>query len=112
MHPTTTKPPPPPPGRFAAVAQNGHRIVSADGTDWTNLQSGKEGEIYRAVCHGNGRFVAVGTFGGNNIFAATRDGATWETGKKDGQYKNYFRGLGFGNGKFVAIGGDPGSVGS
>ena len=86
--------------------------VSRNGTDWTDPQFGKEGEFYRAVCFGNGVYVAVGTFGGSNLFAATRDGIAWKTDKKDGQYSKYVRGLGFGAGTFLALGGDPGSVGS
>jgi hypothetical protein len=98
--------------QFVAVGHNGLRIASENGTDWRAPQLGKEGEVYRGVCFGNGIFVAAGTFGGKNIFAASRDGSTWQTGEKDGQYKNYVRGLGFGKDMFLAIGGDPGSVGS
>ena len=97
---------------FAAVGHQGQRVVSENGADWKNLQLGKEGEIYRAAAFGNGAHVAVGNFGGNNILAATRDGATWTSASKEGQYKNFIRGLSFGNGGFLAIGGDPGAVGS
>jgi hypothetical protein len=101
-----------PPALFVAVGHNGLRIASENGTDWKHQQSGKEGETYRAAAFGNGRFVAVGSYGGGNIFASTRDGITWETRTKDGKYSKYVRGLGFGNGQFLGIGGDPGSVGS
>jgi hypothetical protein len=97
---------------FVAVGHQGQRVASENGADWTNLQLGKEGEIYRAVASGNGIHVAAGNFGGSNLLAATRDGATWETMVKDGQYKNFIRGMAFGNGGFLAIGGDPGAVGS
>lgn len=100
------------PALFVAVGHQGQRLVSDDGIEWKNQQLGKEGELYRAVCFGNGRYVAVGTYGGQNIFASSADGATWETSQRDGKYKDYVRGLGFGNGTFLAIGGDPGSVGS
>src|SRR3954464_5204261 len=100
------------PALFVAVGHQGQRLVSENGTDWKNLQTGKEGEFYRAVCFGNGRYVAVGTYGGQNMFAVSTDGAKWETSQRDGKYKDYVRGLGFGNGAFLAIGGDPGSVGS
>jgi len=97
---------------FVAAGHQGLRIVSENGTDWTNLQIGKEGEYYRAVAFGNGRYVAAGTFGGQNVFASSADGVKWETRFKDGQHKNYVRGLGFGKGLFIAIGGEPVTVGA
>ncbi len=97
---------------FFAAGHQGQRIVSDDGAEWKNLQLGKEGETYRAAAAGNGVHVAVGNFGGANIIAATKDGATWDVSNREGQYKNFIRGLAFGNGGFLAIGGDPGSVGS
>jgi photosystem II stability/assembly factor-like uncharacterized protein len=104
---------------FIAAGQQGARIASADGgKTWQPQQVGKEGEVYRAVAFGNGRFVAVGSFGGKNIIAATADGAKWDLTTKDGQYRFFIRGLGFGGnatpdakGFFLGIGGDPGSVG-
>ncbi len=97
---------------FLAVGQQGQRIVSENGTDWKNQQLGKEGEYYRGAAIGNGRYVAVGTFGGNNILSSSVDGVAWKTINKDGKYKNYVRGLGFGNGIFLAIGGEPVTVGA
>ncbi len=97
---------------FVAVGQDGLRIVSDDGVAWRDAQTGKEGQTYRALAFGNGRFVAVGSYGGENIFASTSDGVTWETGKKEAKYVNYLRGLGFDGQQFLGIGGDPGSVGS
>ncbi len=99
------------PALFVAVGQNGQRLVSENGTEWKQLQVGKEGETYRAVSAGLGRFVAVGSYGGDNILAVTEDGAKWQTGKREAKYVKYLRGLGFGNGVFLGIGGDPGSVG-
>jgi len=96
---------------FVAVGHNGLRIVSEDGADWKNQQTGKEGEIYRAACFGDGRFVAVGSSGGDNIFAASQDGAAWQTGKKDAKYSKYIRGLLRGDKDFLGLGGDPGAVG-
>lgn len=101
-----------PQARFLAVGHSGLRLFSADGTTWSAPQTGKEGEVYRAAAFGNGRAVAVGTYGGVNILAVTKDGQKWETGTKDGKYALFIRGLGFGKGQFLAIGGDPGSVGS
>jgi hypothetical protein len=97
---------------FVAAGHQGQRLSSPDGKEWGRLQVGKEGETYRAVASGNGVYVAVGTFGGHNLFAATRDGSSWEVSTREGQYKYFVRGLAFGNGGFLAVGGDPGSVGS
>ena len=97
---------------FVAVGHQGQRLVSENGADWKNLQLGKEGEVYRAVAFGAGIHVAVGNFGGSNLFASSRDGASWQTSSRDAQYKFYLRALAFGNGAFLGIGGDPGAVGS
>jgi hypothetical protein len=97
---------------FIAVGHNGARIASPDGREWKFVQAGKEGEVFRCVVTGGGRAVAVGSYGGANIFASSTDGKEWKTGTKDGKYVQYFRGLTFGPGGFLALGGDPGSVGS
>ncbi len=97
---------------FVAVGLDGLRLASADGTTWGDKQTGREGESYRAVAFGNGLFVAVGSFGGDNILANTADGKTWKTGKQEAKYVKYIRGLTFGDKQFLALGGDPGSVGS
>ncbi|MFT5110440.1 MAG: hypothetical protein ACI9UA_006094, partial [Pseudoalteromonas tetraodonis] len=99
-------------GLFAAVGQDGLRLVSEDGAKWQKAQTGKEGETYRAVTFGNQRFVTVGSYGGNNIIASSADGETWETGTKEAKYVKYIRGLGFDGKRFIGFGGDPGSVGS
>jgi hypothetical protein len=99
------------PNLFIAVGHQGVRITSPDGKNWSSEQTGKEGEVYRAAAFGNGRYVAVGTFGGKNIFASSTDCLKWDMSSKDGKYSLYVRGLGFGNGGFLGIGGDPGSVG-
>lgn len=98
--------------RFVAVGHRGLRMTSLDGQEWTHLQTGKEGETYRAVSFGNGRFAAVGSFGGSNITASTTDGADWKTATRDARYVQYLRGLGFGKGQFLGLGGDPGAVGA
>lgn len=96
---------------FVAVGHNGLRMSSSDGIEWQHAQAGKEGEIYRGVAFGSGRFAAVGSYGGANIFASTADGENWETGTKDARYVNYVRGIGFGKDEFLGLGGDPGAVG-
>lgn len=101
-----------PAGLFVAVGHQGLRTVSENGADWKNAQVGKEGEIYLAVCAGLGRFVAVGSYGGSNIHAASTDGVTWKTAVRDVKYVKYVRGVTLGKDKFLGVGGDPGSVGS
>ena len=96
---------------FVAAGHQGLRLVSADGRRWEQAAAGKEGEVYRAVAFGKGRFAAVGTFGGSNLLAWSADGAAWKNVQRDGQYANFLRGLAFGGGGFVGIGGDPGAVG-
>src|SRR5262249_53293271 len=98
-------------GRFVAVGHHGLRLTSPDGQRWTDAQLGKEGETYRAAAFGNGHFATVGSYGGDNIFAATENGSVWQTGKREAKYVHYLRGLGFGKGMFLGLGGDPGAVG-
>jgi hypothetical protein len=97
---------------FVGVGHNGLRIRSDDGLRWHDAQLGKEGEVWRALCFGNGIHVAIGNYGGGNILGSTRDGKSWKTEFKDAKYVQYLRGLGFGNKLFLGIGGDPGAVGS
>ena len=96
---------------FVAVGHNGQLISSLDGRTWDHVQTGKEGEVFRAVAFGSGTYVAVGNYGGNNIMAASRDGHAWTVAPKNARYVTFMRGILFGDGKFLAIGGDPGAVG-
>jgi hypothetical protein len=97
---------------FIAVGHNGLRLTSINGIDWSEPILGKEGEVYRGVCFGNGRFVAFGSYGGVNIFATTTDGKAWQTAQQDAKYSRYVRGMVFGQDRFLALGGDPGAVGA
>ena len=97
---------------FLAVGHRGLRLLSNDGQTWTDQQLGREGEIYRAADFGNGRFVAIGSYGGDNIYASSTAGKTWQTGKKDARYSSYTRCVRFCKDSFVALGGDPGAVGN
>lgn len=96
---------------FVAVGHDGTRLTSPDGATWTEAARGKEGEVFRAVAFGGGRCVAVGTYGGKNLFSSSADGKTWTFGSKDGKYNRTLRGLAYGKGQFVTAGGDPVSVG-
>jgi hypothetical protein len=96
---------------FFAAGHHGARLTSPDGKKWTAAALGREGDTYRCAAAGNGRLVAIGSYGGDNIFTSTADGVTWTNATKPAQYSRYIRGLAFGNGGFLAIGGDPGAVG-
>lgn len=97
---------------FVAVGHNGIRLTSPDGDKWSDPVLGKEGEVYRGICFGSGRYVAFGSYGGVNIFATTTDGKTWQTAQQDAKYSRYVRGIAFGKERFLALGGDPGAVGA
>jgi hypothetical protein len=93
---------------FLAVGEQGLRMVSADGVTWQHVQTGKDGEVYRAACFGKGRAVALGTYGGQSIFASTADGVKWQTLAREDRNEGPVRGVGFGKDCFLAIGGDAG----
>ena len=97
---------------FVTVGHEGLRIASEDGKAWKAPKTGKEGEVYRALAFGNGAFAAVGSYGGKNIMAASKNGEAWSTAENDAKYSRYYRGLCFGGGRFLALGGDPGAVGA
>jgi hypothetical protein len=92
---------------FVAVGEQGLRMVSPDGIDWRHPATGREGEVYRAVCFGASRFVALGTYGGDNLFSTSKDGRTWETVQRTSRV-GVVRGIGHGKDLFLAVGGDAG----
>lgn len=73
---------------------------------------GQDGEILRAAAVGNGRMVAVGTRGGDQVLTSSSDGTTWDRARRDGGYGGYLRALCFDGRRFIGLGGDPGSVGA
>jgi hypothetical protein len=97
---------------FLATGQDGLRCTSADGKKWSAPALGKEGEVFRAAAVGNGRLVAVGTYGGDQLLASSKGDGKWSVSKRPGGYGGYLRSLAFVNGQFVALGGDPGAVGA
>ncbi len=97
---------------FTGVGYSGTRITSANGRDWSAAVTGREGEIYRTVAFGNGLCVVAGSYGGSNLFAVSKDGATWKSLEKDAGYSRYIRGLLFAKGQFFGLGGDGGTVGA
>ncbi|GAB4454050.1 MAG: hypothetical protein OHK0029_08080 [Armatimonadaceae bacterium] len=99
-------------GQFIAVGQDGLRISSANGADWSEPQVGKEGQVYRCLAIGEGTCVAFGGFGGKNVIAITRDGMQWEIQEKDAKYVKYVLTAHHAKGRFLALGGDRTSVGN
>jgi len=100
------------PALFAAAGHDGLRLISHDGVKWENVQTGREGETYRTVCFGGGRCIAVGHFGGSNLFSVTQDGVNWKTYTRDARYSKYLLSVTYANGEFLGAGGDPGAVGA
>jgi hypothetical protein len=99
-------------GAFVAAGHDGLRMVSADGVSWTNLQKGREGEIFQCSAFGLGGCLIGGRFGGSNLFAFSKEGVNWKQTLRDAQYSKYLLGLSFAQDRFLGAGGDPGSVGS
>jgi hypothetical protein len=97
---------------FLAAGHNGLRLISRDGRTWGTVQKGRDGETFRAAAVGNGRLVAIGTYGGQQVLAHSADGLGWKQQTRDGGWGGYVRGLAFVNGHFLALGGDPGAVGA
>lgn len=96
---------------FVAVGHHGLRLLSEDGSEWKHAQMTKEGDVYRFVRYGNGRFVTLGTYGGHNLFASSANAREWQSGSRDAKYAKFFTGLAYGNQQFLALGGDATSVG-
>ena len=83
-------------GRFVAVNILSSSIyISADGKQWEVFEKG-DGHAFRDITYGNGRYVAVGSFGD---YGYSLDGIEWITGSGIRLYD-----VAFGNGTFVAIG--------
>lgn len=98
---------PKPSGLFVAGGEKGLRMISPDGVRWEHIQTGREGEIYQSVCFGKGRFVALATYGGKNLFANSADGQKWEVVEKQCP-NDTIRSVTFGKDRFLAVGGTAG----
>ncbi|HZZ73010.1 MAG TPA: hypothetical protein VFE24_12220, partial [Pirellulales bacterium] len=96
---------------FVAAGEDGWRAFSTDGQTWTHRQTGKEGETFLAAAFGAGRCVVFGRHGGDNHFAETADGLTWQPTKRDAQYAFFVRGGTYFGKRFLGLGGDSGGNG-
>lgn len=97
---------------FVAVGYDGLRMLSGDGRSWGSAMFGQEGEILRSAAVGNGRAVAVGTRGGDQVLTSSVDGVNWTRTRREGGYGGYLRAVQFDGRRFLGLGGDPGSVGA
>jgi len=89
---------------FVAVGENGLRAFSRDGLKWSNVQNGREGEVFSTACFGGGKCVVGGRFGGENAFAASTDGTAWQVAKHNAMYANYISCLVYYKNRFIASG--------
>ncbi len=97
---------------FVAVGYDGLRMLSEDGRSWGSPMLGQEGEVLRSAVVGNGRVVAVGTRGGDQVLIASVDGVKWTRSRREGGYGGYLRTVQFDGRRFLGLGGDPGAVGA
>ena len=89
---------------FVAAGEDGLRCFSRDGRTWSNIQTGRDGEVYSAAAFGDGRCVVVARFGGSVTMAATQNGTDWQPSTYDAKYSNYIQSLVYFNHRFLGIG--------
>ncbi|GAA4430532.1 hypothetical protein [Bremerella cremea] len=90
---------------FIAYGQQGLRIVSADGRNWSEPITEKNNYYFRGCQFADGQFVAFATYGGKILFFASADGKSWEKlSEKD--IDGRLHDIAYGNGRFLVIGGD------
>ncbi len=70
---------------FIATGENGLRLLSKDGINWTHQATDREGVLLRHACFINGRCVTAGRYGGDQLAWTTSDGLTWDKIKLDGR---------------------------
>jgi hypothetical protein len=84
-------------GRFVALGADSNTCyVSFDGDTWVQGTNGLSGNLFTAVCAGNGIFVAANNSG---LLFSSGDGTNWT---EQAATRNYIGGIAFGNGEFVA----------
>jgi hypothetical protein len=96
---------------FVAVGTVGRRVISANGSDWTNDVSdsapvaGESNLDFRGIAYGDGTFVAVGgMMVGRSL--TTTDGVTWTNDLRGGDLVAWLGGVVWQNGVFVTVGGN------
>lgn len=103
-------PDPPPTGEPIAVAvgYGMRRVSSRNGLDWEYFEEltpdgGDDDNLFRGLCFGGGRFVAVGG-SGTSLSMVSTDGQTWQA--EDRGQGAWMGGVAWLNGEFVAAGGN------
>ena len=75
-------------------------MYSTDGEVWTNTSSGLNSRVWRGICFGNGKFVAV-SYRSNN-FAYSTDGINWTETSNDLTERDWYS-VCYGANNFVAV---------
>jgi hypothetical protein len=96
-------------GKYVAVGQNRKMAYSADGTNWTEIESSTFGASdlqILSVAYGNGRFYAASNYG---KMRASTDGINWTNVDihhlfGSGLANDAIRAITYSAGKFVAVG--------
>ncbi|TVP96777.1 MAG: hypothetical protein EA381_16625 [Planctomycetaceae bacterium] len=68
---------------FLAIGENGLRVFSHDGRQWSHLETDREGVLLDQACFLKGKCVVAGRFGGERVLYVTEDGLAWEQVKLD-----------------------------
>ena len=79
---------------------------STDGINWSESTISNTGRLWKSICYGNGKFVAVAY--NSNRFAYSTNGITWTEGTISSTNRNW-ECLCYGNDKFVAVANDDSS---
>jgi hypothetical protein len=91
-------------GAFVAVGRMGLRIISKDGSTWSQPQMADKPHTLGSIAVGKGCVVTAGMAGsGENVFYRSTDLQTWEMQKQKSDYVFMLRSLGYGNGGFLAL---------
>lgn len=83
-------------GAFVGVGRMGLRLVSKNGSDWSQPLIEDKQYTLSSIAAGNGCVVVAGLVGGENIFMRSTDLVKWEQQKLKNEYVYMLRSLGFG----------------
>ncbi len=93
---------------FIAFGQQGLRMASADGRNWSQPIVSKENYYFKGVEYAQGNYVAFATLGGKVAFFSSADGRGWEktseleVAREGGRLHD----IAYGNDRFLVIGGN------
>jgi photosystem II stability/assembly factor-like uncharacterized protein len=92
---------------FVAFGEQGLRMRSENGRDWSEPVVEKDKLYCRSAVYGDGRFLVLATYGEKTILFGSEDGANWErlAEKDPTQDGGKVIDLAYGNGRYVALGG-------